>query len=352
MQAEGHFATVTRNPLAQFGVPARSYLGATLLPEQTVTENAYREEAVRYLTIVANDGTRYSPVQKKGQQLLGEFLVELGDSDIGSDITARDYEALLNLIEGGSDMQAMERIVDWSDTVLNRALVEHNERQRWQCIVNAEVQRRGDNGYRENVAYSNPTGHRSNATDLWSDDDFDPFDDIDAKVELLASKGLTVTRIVSSTPVVSIMMRNAKVQARAGLPVINAVGVIEVARQRASLAAINSALAENDLPPIEKYDLQFRTQNGSGYFLVRNVMVFVCTTGRDANIDLGDGERFLPNVLGYHAVGKATGQPGPGRVIRVESFTNKPPRIEGEAWQTSLPVILDPESIGVIAAIA
>ncbi|RRR65778.1 MAG: hypothetical protein EI684_22105 [Candidatus Viridilinea halotolerans] len=40
---EGRYAQLAVNPAAQFGRPARRYLGATLLPEQTVPENAYRK---------------------------------------------------------------------------------------------------------------------------------------------------------------------------------------------------------------------------------------------------------------------------------------------------------------------
>lgn len=352
METQGHFVNISRNPLAQFGQPARRYLGAEVLPEETVTENAYREEAIRYRTIVGNDGTRYSPVQMKGGELLGEFLVELGESDIGRELTAREYDALIRALNSNSDMQAIERLLGWSDTVLNQALIEHNERQRWQAIVAALVQRRGDNGYEEDVAYSNPANHRVNAAGTWSNDAFDPFDDIMGMAQLLASKGFSVSRIFAGLPVITILGNNAKVQARVGLPVINATGTIVVAAQRASIAAVNGALAMNGLPPIEQYDLQFTTQTGTDFFLARNVFVMVCTTGRDANIDLGDNQRLLTNTLGYMAIGRPAGQADSGRVIRVESFTNKPPRISGEAWQTALPVITEPEAIGVIGAIA
>jgi len=352
LQSQGHFVNISRNPLAQFGQPDRHYLGATLLPEQDVFENAYREEAVRYRTIIANDGTRYSPVQKKGGELIGEFLVELGNSDIGREFTAREYEALLRLIASSNDMTAMERLLGWADTVLNKALVEKNELQIWQAIVSAVVQRRGDNGYTEDVLYSNPAGHRINATGAWSNPAFDPFTDIMAQYQLLASKGYTVNRIFAGLPVITIMANNAKVQARVGLPIANLAGTITVAQQMATIAAINMALNANSLPPIEQYDLQYRTSTGSGYFLARNVFVMVATTGQDANIDLGDQQRLLRNVLGYEAVGKPTGQPAPGRVLQVNAFTNKPPRIEGEAWQTSLPVITEPEAIAVIGGIA
>jgi hypothetical protein len=352
MRNEGYFVDVSSNQAAQFGPPARQYLGATLLPEQQVPENAYREESIRYRTIVANDGTRYSPVQKKGGELIGSFLVETGSSDIGREFTAREYDMLLRMLRRGDEMAAMERLIGWSDTVLNRALVEHNEKQIWDAVVTAQVIRRGNNGYTETVPYSNPAGHRFNATGTWSNDAFDPMDDIIAGANLLDALGYTVNRIFYGLPVRTILQGNAKMQARSGLGVINIAGSIEVARQRATIEALNAVFNSNNLPAPEEYNLQYRTSTGSGYFLARNVLVMCATTGQDATVDLGDSERLLPNVLGYNAIGTPTGQPDPGRVIRLQEYTNKPPRIEGEAWQENIPVIAEPEAIVVIGAIA
>lgn len=350
---DGYYRTIARNPLAQFGRGTRRYLGATLLPERDVPENAYREEAIRYRTIIANDGTRYSATQKKGGELMGSFLVELGNSDIKREINAREYDALVALLGSNATMEAVAQTIRWSDTVLNAALVEKNEKTIWEAIVSASVARAGDNSYVETVSYSNPSGHRFNASGTWSSNSFDPFTDIMTAADLLASKGYTVNRIFTGRPVVSIMANNTKVQARTGLPVVNVgAGSISVAQSRATIQAINEALGRESLPAIEQYDLQYRTSTGTGYFLARNVFVLVATTGQDQAIDLGDSERLLENTLGYLAVGRPAGQSSPGRVIRVESFDNKPPRIEGEAWQTSLPVILEPEAIAVIGAIA
>lgn len=348
MNTNGAFTTIARTPLAQFGVPARQYLGATLLPEREVPENAYREEAVRYRTIIANDGTRYSATQKKKGELVGSVLVELGNSDIKRELTAREYDALLSMAVGNNSMEATARIIRWSDTVLNRALLEKNELQRWQAIVGASVTRQGDNNYTETVIYSNPTGHRFNAASIWSNDANDPFVDIFNAADLLRAKGFTVNRIITSSNVVAILAKNAKVRAAVGQITYGPNGSIG----RAFTQSINNVLGANNLPPIEQYDLQYRTSTGSGYFLARNVFVLVATTGRDENIDLGDSQKLLPDTVGYLAVGRPAGQANPGRVIRVEAFDNKPPRLEGEAWQTSLPVITEPESHVVIGAIS
>lgn len=354
MRTEGAFDEIARNPAAQFGIPgAREYLGFTLLPEREVEDNTFREEAVRYRTIIANDGTRYSPVQKKGGELVGSFLVELGESDIGREITAREYDSLLRLVRTGGDMDAIARVIRWSDVTLNRALVEHNEKQNWDAIDTAQVVRRGDNGYEEVVNYANPAGHRRNALGQWSNPNYDPLEqDIIPMANLLKGKGYTINRIITSTEVINILAANPKMQARAGVALVSVAGVVTAVGRRATIEELNNIMRQNRLPEIEVYDLQYRTSTGAGYFKARNTFTMVATTGIDESIDLGDEERLITNVLGYHAVGRPTGQSAPGRVILVQHFTNKPPRVDGEAWQTQLPVILEPEGIGVIGGIS
>jgi len=350
--ADGTVRTLAINTGAQFGIAPRAYLGASLLPERTVPENAYREEGIRYRTVIANSGTRYSPSQKKGADIIGSFLVELGNSDLAREFTARDYDALLRLLSSNITMDAAATLTRWLDTV-NLGLVELNERQRWQAIVDASVVATGDNGYTETITYSNPASHRAAAGGTWSSDAYDLFNDILAMADLLASKGFTVGRIITSRPVLSIMSGNDKVKARTGVATISSTGQIQATAGRASRDAINSALGRDDLPPIETYDLQYRTQTGTGYFLKRDVLVMVATTGRDETIDLGDTAPIVINdTVGYMAVGRAAGQSGPGRVLRMEAKQDKPPRIEAEGWQTSLPVITEPESIAVITGIA
>jgi hypothetical protein len=218
--------------------------------------------------------------------------------------------------------------------------------------VSAKVERRGFNAYAEDVAYPNPAGHRAAAGGTWSSDAYDPFADIYAMAQLLADKGFAVSRIVTSRKVMGILGGNAKVAARTGKLVVSG-NAVQIQGDRASLAAINQALAAEDLPPIEVYDLQYRTESGSTRFLPNTVFVLLGLTGRDVSLDLGDEEPlFLPNTMGYLALGRAAGQAGPGRVIRSELHEDKPPRIIGEGWQTSLPVIVEPESITVITGIA
>lgn len=354
LMEDGTVRALALNTAAMFGITPRRYIGAELLPERTVDENTYREDAVRFRTVIANSGTRYSPVQKKGGDLVGSFLVELGNSDIGREITARDYDALVKLLQNATTMEATANLMRFADRTLNGALIEYNEKQRWDAIVSASVVRTGDNGYSETVSYSNPANHRAAAGGVWSNDAYDPFTDILAMADLLEGKGYTVGRIITSRTVLSILSGNDKVKTRTGVATINTSGQIAATPGRASSDAINMALARDGLPPIETYDLLYHTQTGSGRFLPSTVFVMVATTGRDETIELSDTAEnlIISDTIGYTAIGRATGQPTPGRVIRMTAKEDKPPRVEGEGWQTSLPVITDPEAMAVINTIS
>lgn len=353
LMSDGTVPTLALNAGAQFGIAPRAYLGATLLPERTVPENAYREEAIRFRTVIANDGTRYSPAQKKGAEIIGSMLVELGNSDIATEFTSRDLDALIRMLGRNLSIEAAAQLTQWLDRTVNMALIELNEKQRWQAIIDASVVRAGDNAYSETVAYPNPANHRAAAGGTWSSDAYDLWNDILAMADLLEGKGYQVGRIITSRTVLSIMAGNDKVKARTGIATINTSGQIAATPGRADRTAIDVALGRDGLPPIETYDLQYRTQTGTGYFLKRDVLVMVATTGRDETIDLGDTEQLVVNdTLGYTAIGRAAGQSDPGRVARMEAKMDKPPRVEAEGWQTSLPIITEPESITVITGIA
>ena len=352
LRLDGTLQQIANNPLVQFGTPGRRYIGAELLPEKTVLENAYREENIKFRTVIANSGTRYSPVQKKGADMVGSMSVELAESDIGREFTGRDYDTFLSLFGGGKTMEAALSLLQWVDINLVRSLVELNEKQKWDAIINAQVVRTGNNNYTETIQYSDPSGHRANAGGTWSSNSYDPYTDIVAMVNLLASKGYTVSRIITRRPVVSILAANEKMRQRVGLTTLSPGVLAGLNPAFLSIDAVNGVLSKDGLPPIEEYNLMYRTQTGTGYFLDGNTMVFVCTTGRTETIDLGDSVKEISDTLGYHAIGRPTGQPTTGKVIKLTPFDNKPPRIEGEGWQTALPVITEPEAIAVIKNIA
>jgi len=354
LEADGTLAALIGNPFAQFGPSREPLLGATILPERVVNRNEYTEANIRYRTVIAAHGTRYSPVQIRNQgQMVGTFLVELGEQDIGAEFTARDYDALIELLAANQTMEAAAALINWFDVSIVQALAQLTEKMRWDAIINSQVERVGDNGYYEVVEYVNPSGHRASAGGTWSDDEYDPFDDIFAMTDLLLTKGYRTARVITSTKVLRILQRNAMVKARVGN--VRVLSASDIMPGFASVAQINAALTADDVPPIETYDGWYQDETaGIKRFMPDDVMVFIGATGRTEMIssDLAEEERFLPNVAGYTAIGRAAGQATGGRVARLEAFDNKPPRIEAEGWQTSLPVITEPESIAVITDIA
>lgn len=348
MRRTGALQEIARNVRAQFGTARRRYMGAEIMPERPVTDNAYKEEQIKYRTVVANAGTRYSPTQKKRGVLVGSFDVQLAESDIASELTSREYDVLRRLAIRGS-LDAVASATQFLERTVNRPLIEWIERARWQAIVDALVQLRGDNDYKEDVAYSNPSGHRVNVGGDWDTDSYDPFDDIFGMADFLGTKGVTVRRILAGSTVIAKMAGNDKVKQRSGNITINVGASLAVSSGRGTLSQINQVMNGEGLPNIERYDLQYRTQTGSGFFLKRDVMVFIGETDIDETIeDQGDVVDTIESTVGYVGVGVAAGQDTPGRVIRAVTKEDKPPRVEAEGWQTALPVILDPEAIGVL----
>jgi hypothetical protein len=355
MRANGSIQRIARNRLAQFGTRTRQLRGAEVMPAQDVDENQFTDDTVKYRTVVANSGTRYSPVQLKQGVLSGSVDVKCFDTDIGSELTSRDYEALLRYLDRNDSMEAIASVTNFLDTTVNQSLEELREVYRWQAIEKALVQRRGHNGFKEDIPYSNPAGHRAAAAAAWSTPGTDIMADIYNRVQLLSDKGFQVSKIFTSRKVVGIMGLNDTMRTRSGKISVNVGGGLIVQGGRASLSEINSIMSAEGLPNIELYDLIYRTQTGTARFISDNVMIFVGTTGRDASIDLGDAAtpvEILPDTLGYLAVGKATGQPTPGRVIQAKFKDDRPPRIEAEGWEAIAPVILEPEAIATITGIA
>jgi hypothetical protein len=358
-QSDGSFARIGTDPLAQFNANERNeptYLGALLWPERLVPENDYTDEGITYKTIVANAGTRYSSTQKKGAELYGSMKVSLGESDLSRELNGRDYDALVRMLRNDLDEQGMATMLNWADVTLNRALVEFNEMQRWQAALDARVLRKGNDNYFEQVDYPNPSGHRVTIAGGtlaskagWYDPTHDPVEDIFSMADLMYSKGYNVARIVTSRTLVSILGKHPLIKSRAGKVVVSTTGQLSGAAGRASLSDINEMLQADGLPPIQIYERRYNTDIGTKRFFREDAFFMAATTGRVEEIDLGDDEPLvIYDTLGYVAVGRGVGQSDPGRFMQVEPQTKKPPRLEGEAWQSSIPVISEPESVGVL----
>jgi hypothetical protein len=360
LQDEGYFTRMMLNPIAQFGTDAEPFLGASILPEVTKDENAYSEDQIRYRTLPALDGTRYSPTQLNGSgYLVGSFKVEFGDTDVASQLTAQDHDGLIKLLSRGSDVQAIAQAIQWADKTLLRPHLIKNEIQRWQAILDCQVIRRGSNGMEETVNYLNPAGHRVNAKTGsgtvasptgWYGNNYDPFEqDIFPMAQFLSSKGYTVNRIICPRALAYVLARNPKVVQRTSRVTIAAGGQLSATMGQVTLEELSRIAMQDSLPPIEIYDRVYRTASGTVPFIPHNKFVMLCTTGRDQSIDIGDGQTIqLQDTLGYYGIGRPAGAAVPGRVVTTEIATRKPIGLFGEAYQTGLPVITEPEAIAVI----
>ncbi len=349
---EKRFTQLASDPFSQFGTNARRYIGAELLPEKQVDEYMFKDEAFRLLSTLANDESRHSPPTMQKMAETAAIDVVLGDSGIATQLNTPEFEALRKYLERGESMSAMQRLLQFPEK-LNMALQELNERQRWQIIVNSQIAREGDNGYVETVAVDAPSGHRVNAGATWTGDATvrDPFTDILAGVDFLASKGKTVRRIITSRNVSSIMALNAKMMARTGITVVNNVGAISVSPARATQTGVSDAFAREGLPAPETYDLMWKKGATSGYFLARNVVVMIATTDTSETVERNGQAFTLDGTLGYTAIGRVAGFDQPGRQIQVNFINDIPPRIEGKAKQASFPVLQDREAVYVIGSI-
>lgn len=345
------------NPASQFGIRPELFLGATILPERDIDGNVVEDENLRYRAVIANDAARYSPVQlKEGAALFGSMLAKLAESDIGKEFTAQQYDDIRKLLGRGGTMQAQARFLGWLDREVNQALLRKNEKQRWDAIVDASVDRLGDNSYAETVAYPDPADHRVEVANDWeamtggvSDDD--PFEDILTVFETARDENIIFSRIIFSSKVQFKLLRNTFVADRARF---GNVGFIppndEVLRGPVAIPQLASVFQSMGLPAPEIFDGKYEDYDGSHRYLHEEKMVFVGTTGTGEEIVPEDGDTFfVSDTLGYMAIGTPAGQDNPGRVINVEVIDKKkPPRIEVEGSQTALPVILAPEQLFVL----
>lgn len=364
MRQDGTIQRLATDAAAQFGTRTRRYIGSELLPERPVTANDYVEESIQYRTIVANAGTRYSPSQKKGGAIVGNFPVHLAHQDIASELTSQDYDAIVRALKGAAafqgplvqnqpGMQAVAQTTNWLDTTVVRALIEVIEVYRWQAIVSGVVNLVGDNAYNDTVTYPTFADLRAAAGGNWSDNTYDPFTDIAARVQAMSNRGIQPARFIMGRQAANKLLNNTLVRTRVGRAVMSPTGQVKGTIGAATLDEVNRALQADGIPPIELYDLMYQTELGSKFFLARDVAVLVGASGVDERIDLGGGQfETVENTIGYVGVGIATGQATPGRFVRMEHKENKPPRIEAEGWQTALPVITQPEAFAVISAIA
>jgi hypothetical protein len=321
------------------------------MPEQERSDNTYRETEVYYRTVVANAGSRYSPAQiKDGGVIGGEMLVELGESDISQRLKGDRYDDLVEyLTEYEGVSMAANEIMDWINSLVNMALVEYNEIKRFEALEDAEVTIE-INGTQEKIQYPDPSGHRVAASLDWTSDANDPMKDILGMQAQLRDKGYVLENIITSHEVMTTLRQNEHIARRAGAVVGQLDDRVQI--QNISNEDVLTVFGQNNLPEPTSYNLNYYDESGTANrFMSKDVMIFTCRTGNETEVRLSaqpETRRLLRDTVGYVGIGTPAGQAGPGRAIDLQHKTNKPSRIEADGWQTSLPVLTNPEAVGVI----
>lgn len=364
LNKENQIERVANNPFSQFGTKTKPLPGATLLPERRVPENIYRESGIKWRTFAAQPSTRYSPVTLVEGALASSFMVELGESDLGMTLDAKEFDLFRRELNAGSMEAAARRVLDLGGRVVEGLQI-RNEIWRWQALLDGKVRAKHGN-IQFDIDFANPAGHRVDvlggsvaAPEGWYRDDYDPFDDIFAMADMLDGKGYKISRMFTTRAILSVLKRNPRAARRLGNVTINydkVTGELTPYQGRVTNDQIVEILRAEGFTisrGIETNDQTYNTRMATRRFFHEDAIMFACTTGRTEEYPDERGENDKPliitDTLGYLGVGTPAGQDSAGRVLNYEAILNKkPPRVEVEGWQTSGPVVLDPEAIGVL----
>ncbi len=359
LRDDNQFIEAARVPDIQFFGPRnRRFLAAELMPEQLRENNAYREEDFHLIDVVASDIDRYSPPPFKGSFVrAGQFLVELGDSGLSLQMGTAMYSRIVAMLGRAASMDRVAaQFLEFNGSIINGMLI-HNERQRWDAIRNAVVNRVIDETT-EVVQYPNSSGQRVALVDAWSDPTYDPIPDFFAQTTRASELGYPgVARIIATQDVVDILQANPLVQDRIGnVRVVGAAGSEREFRDFADVSQLDAYLRANRLPAIEVFDETYRDQDGSHRYLPTGTIIFIYSTGRQT-ADLMEeedvGELFIPANggagIGYTGIGTNAGHEdlGPGRYTELVFHGGTRPAVVGAGVQKGLPVFTEPNGFAV-----
>jgi hypothetical protein len=350
---------IARDPRVQFGTPDRAYLGAQLMPEMLTDANMVVEDLARFEVVVANDGNALSPPQIKQSAGGAELVVRLGHIDLASQMNARDMKRLGNLLNSNDRAPAEEFLSRWLTRAIRMGLAEKQEAQRWQLLSDAAVTVNYLDQPARTLSFPNlnPAGHRVTvpsgtvaAPAGWYSATFDPMRETIVPLKIILEQlGYMVSRIITSTKIRDgVLASNEAMMRRSGATLItNDAGGLQTIDR--NLSDVGTRFLANGLPAPEVYNLQYKTQVGTNRFLNETKFIMIASTGRDAEIDLGDeGVRVIDNTLGYYGVGVSDGQPAPGAVLTTRYSDLKPVGIYSEGYLEGFPVLMEPEAVVVI----
>lgn len=365
LQEDGSIAQTANSPRLSFlDANDRVLVGAQLLPEVQQPLNRYDEENFALVDMIADDSDRYSPVKFRGEGIeVASWEVVLGESSLGKQLSPATYDALVRLINNGSQQsmdQFAQNVLDFVGS-LTRGLAARNEVQRWSAIVDGEVTR-VVNGVPQTISYPEATNQRSTIAANVSDDTTDPFEYFVAAQEFGADMGYgNVSRIITSRKNVNLFARNMNMIRRSqGISPSEDtyVGVSSPGR-------VNGYLQAEGFPPMEVYEARYTEQDGRNRvrqrYLPEDAVVFIFDTGQvnEQALELAeqDGREFIPanspGTMGYTGMGTVSGHTQPGRQVYLNAYLDTVrPHVTGESAQTSLPVFTEPNAAYVLRGVA
>lgn len=343
------------SPITQWGPSNRRMLSPNFLPPRTVQDNYGTEERVRFRTVAAVDGDRYSPAQMVDSgELFGRLHWRLGHSDLTRQIAGSDYDGIVNYLNQNLTMDAAARVVGLTDTLLLQGMVEHDELMNWDAIVLNSQTRRGSNGYLEYEEGPSLDGHRVSASVDWTDSTTDPWtSDIIPRVMLLQDLGYSPAgiRVVTTYKVLQTLADHPATMRRiisnplyAGQSIQEAIGIL------GQSDVVSVMIRKLGIKSVDTHDLRIQTKTGEKRAYPEGHMTFIASTGISEevryNVDDPSQVMLIENTLGFTGIGRPNGVTNPGRQVALRSFSNqKDSRIELEGWQTTGPVILEPQAI-------
>ena len=356
LRDQREFETLTNSLLTAWGPADQPLLSADLLPPRPLEDNAGTIEEVYYRTVVAQDGTRHSPAQiVDGGEIWGKIHYSLGNSDIARQLIGPDYEGVLRMLGRGQGLAAAARVIGIFDQYIIQAMAWHDEIANWQALLKNRIQGRGNNGWFEYENGPTLAGHFVAAGDDWTDPDYDPWTEIIARINFLASLGYQRSgiRIYTTDKIMQTLAANPNTALRLYAPFPNnitpIIGIITVD----DVVAVFRKLGVQ--APIIN-DQHVLTKTGQMRSFEEGNMFFAATTSRTEevlyNVDDPSQFQLVRGNLGFNGIGKANMQTSTGRRTATRSYENqKDARIEFEGWQSTGPIILEPTARTVISGI-
>lgn len=361
LKATQDIEQLTGSLMTQWGPSSRRMMSADLLPPRRVMDNSSTVEDVRYRTVAALDGTRYSPAQRvDGGELWGRVHYELGHSDILRSIEGPKWDAINDYLNRQMGPQAAVALVGYFNTMIIQALVEHDELAAWDAIVYNAVTRRGNNGYYEYVEGPTLTGHRVDASVDWTDAETDPWvSDIIPRIRFLTNLGYARSGIRVYTSE-AVMQTLADHPTTANRLLTGTLATSQTAQEALGWVAESDVALilqrKLGVRSVQTNDMRIMTKTGDRRVYPEDHMTFVASTGRDEVVVYNEDDptdvRVVRDTLGFMGIGKPAASARPGRRSSLQAYLDqKDARIDMQGWQATGPVILDPTAITDIGSI-